>query len=46
MIRLVWWMVYMYLMTVIQFRNGGGIGDASIRKMSYFEGSIDTKYKV
>ena len=36
----------MYLMTVIHFRNGGGIGDASIRKMSYFDGSIDPKYKV
>ena len=27
-------------------RHGGGIGDASIRKMSYFEGSIDPEYKV
>lgn len=25
-------------------RNGGGIGDASIRKMSYFEGSVDPAY--
>jgi len=26
-------------------KNGGGIGDASIRKMSYFEGSKDIKYQ-
>lgn len=39
-------MVYMYMMIVVHFRNGGGIGDTSIRKMSYFEGSIDPKYKV
>lgn len=39
-------MVYVCLMAVIHCRHGGGIGDASIRKMSYFEGSIDLKYKV
>ena len=27
-------------------RNGGGIGDSNIRKMSYFEGSKDPKYSV
>ncbi|XP_064383731.1 major vault protein-like [Halichondria panicea] len=26
-------------------RHGGGIGDASIRKLSYFDGSVDPKYQ-
>lgn len=30
----------------LSLRNGGGIGDSQIRKMSYFEGSKDPRYKV
>ena len=35
-----------YLIASVWCRHGGGIGDTSIRKMSYFEGSIDPMYKV
>ncbi len=26
------------------YRHGGGIGDPNIRKMAYFEGSVDPAY--
>ncbi len=29
---------------ITPYRHGGGIGDPAIRKMAYFEGSVDPAY--